>query len=45
MAWAHVDIISLHAGRIRSVNLHEPASMVRVDKPWTGPTRRNTTGC
>jgi protease I len=32
MAGADVDIVSLHAGRIRGVNLHEPASMVRVDK-------------
>lgn len=32
MAGAKVDIVSLHAGRIRGVNLHEPASMVRVDK-------------
>ena len=31
-AGAKVDIVSLHAGRIRGVNLHEPASMVRVDK-------------
>jgi protease I len=31
-AGADVDIVSLHAGRIRGVNLHEPASMVRVDK-------------
>lgn len=32
MEGADVDIVSLHAGRIRGVNLHEPASMVRVDK-------------
>ncbi|MES2535840.1 MAG: type 1 glutamine amidotransferase domain-containing protein [Pseudomonadota bacterium] len=32
MAGADVDIISLHAGRIRGVNLHEPASKVHVDK-------------
>jgi protease I len=32
LAGAEVDIVSLHAGRIRGVNLHEPASMVRVDK-------------
>ncbi len=32
MAGADVDIVSLHAGRIRGVNLHEPAGMVRVDK-------------
>jgi protease I len=32
LAGADVDIVSLHAGRIRGVNLHEPASMVRVDK-------------
>ena len=31
-AGAKVDIVSLHAGRIRGVNLHEPASMVRVDE-------------
>ena len=29
---AHVDIISLRRGRIRGVNLHEPASRVRVDR-------------
>ena len=28
---AKVDIISLRRGRIRGVNLHEPASRVRVD--------------
>ena len=28
----HVDIISLRRGRIRGVNLHEPASRVRVDR-------------
>ncbi|SNS92747.1 protease I [Noviherbaspirillum humi] len=32
LAGAKVDIVSLHGGRIRGVNLHEPASMVRVDK-------------
>ena len=32
LAGADVDIVSLHAGWIRGVNLHEPASMVRVDK-------------
>jgi protease I len=31
-AGAHVEIISLRRGRIRGVNLHEPASRVRVDK-------------
>lgn len=31
MAGADVDIVSLHGGRIRGVNLHEPASMVCVD--------------
>lgn len=31
-AGANVDIVSLRAGRIRGVNLHEPASRVRVDK-------------
>ena len=30
-AGAHVDIISLRPGRIRGVNLHEPASRVTVD--------------
>lgn len=29
-AGAHVDIVSLRRGRIRGVNLHEPASRVRV---------------
>ncbi|WP_194725659.1 type 1 glutamine amidotransferase domain-containing protein [Noviherbaspirillum malthae] len=32
MEGADVDIISLHPGRIRGVNLHEPASKVHVDK-------------
>ena len=32
MAGATVDVISLRQGRIRGVNLHEPASRVRVDK-------------
>jgi len=32
IAGADVDIVSLHGGRIRGVNLHEPASKVRVDK-------------
>src|SRR5690349_2936006 len=31
-AGAHVDIISLRPGRIRGVNLHEPASRVTVDR-------------
>jgi protease I len=31
IAGANVDIISLRAGRIRGVNLHEPASRVKVD--------------
>src|SRR3954470_15263309 len=31
VAGADVDIISLRRGRIRGVNLHEPASRVRVD--------------
>lgn len=30
-AGAQVDVISLRAGRIRGVNLHEPASRVKVD--------------
>lgn len=30
-AGAHVDIVSLRHGRIRGVNLHEPASRVAVD--------------
>src|SRR5919112_484920 len=29
---ADVDIVSLRAGRIRGVNLHEPASRVSVDR-------------
>jgi protease I len=32
LAGAKVDIISLHRGAIRGVNLHEPASRVRVNK-------------
>jgi len=32
---ASVDIVSLRHGRIRGVNLHEPASRVRVDKTLT----------
>jgi deglycase len=32
MARAAVDVISLRHGRIRGVNLHEPAGRVRVDK-------------
>lgn len=31
-AGANVDIVSLRRGRIRGVNLHEPASRVRVDR-------------
>ena len=31
-AGAEVDVISLRHGSIRGVNLHEPASRVRVDK-------------
>jgi protease I len=31
-AGGHVDIISLRPGRIRGVNLHEPASRVKVDR-------------
>src|SRR3954462_14702859 len=31
-AGADVDIVSLRHGRIRGVNLHEPASRVKVDK-------------
>ena len=32
VAGAHVDIVSLRPGRIRGVNLHEPASRVSVDR-------------
>ena len=32
LAGAQVDVISLRHGRIRGVNLHEPASRVGVDK-------------
>ena len=32
VAGATVDIVSLRHGRIRGVNLHEPASRVHVDK-------------
>lgn len=32
LAGGSVDIVSLRHGRIRGVNLHEPASRVRVDK-------------
>ncbi|MFL6675314.1 MAG: type 1 glutamine amidotransferase domain-containing protein [Massilia sp.] len=31
-AGAEVDIISLHPGRIRGMNLHQPAELVAVDK-------------
>ena len=31
-AGAQVDIVSLRRGRIRGVNLHEPASRVKVDR-------------
>lgn len=31
-AGAQVDVVSLRAGRIRGVNLHEPASRVQVDR-------------
>lgn len=32
LAGATVDVISIHPGRIRGMNLHEPASRVRVDR-------------
>jgi protease I len=32
VAGAKVDVVSLRHGRIRGVNLHEPASRIRVDK-------------
>jgi hypothetical protein len=32
MAGTNVDIVSMHAGRIRGVNLHEPAGKVPVTK-------------
>jgi protease I len=32
LAGAQVDVVSLRRGRIRGVNLHEPAGKVRVDK-------------
>lgn len=32
LAGATVDVVSLRKGRIRSVNLHEPASRIRVNK-------------
>ena len=32
MAGAEVDVVSLRHGRIRGVNLHEPAGRVRVTK-------------
>jgi protease I len=31
-AGAEVDIVSLHGGRIRGMNLHQPAELVAVDK-------------
>jgi protease I len=34
-AGAHVDVVSLRHGRIRGVNLHEPARRVRVTKTLT----------
>src|SRR3954471_11731061 len=36
MAGADVDIVSLRNGRIRGVNLHEPASRVKVTKTIDG---------
>jgi protease I len=35
LAGADVDIVSLRSGRIRGVNLHEPAARVKVDKTIT----------
>jgi len=35
-AGADVDIISLRRGKIRGVNLHEPASRIRVTKTVEG---------
>ncbi len=32
LAGAKVDVISIHRGRIRGMNLHEPASTVGVDR-------------
>src|SRR3954454_7725165 len=32
LAGAHADVVSLRHGRIRGVNLHMPATRVRVDK-------------
>jgi protease I len=37
-AGARVDIVSLRPGRIRGVNLHEPAAKVRVDRTVTQVT-------
>jgi protease I len=31
-AGAEVDIVSLHGGRIRGMNMHQPAELVQVDK-------------
>ncbi|HJR75376.1 MAG TPA: DJ-1/PfpI family protein [Nitrospiraceae bacterium] len=42
---AKVDIISLRRGRIRGVNLHEPAGRVHVDRTSTMQTPACTTGC
>jgi protease I len=45
LAGAKVDIISLRHGKIRGVNLYEPANRVRVTKRYEKQTRPTTTGC
>jgi protease I len=43
-AGAQVDIVSLHPGRIRGVNLHEPASKVKVTKTLSETNPSNYDG-
>jgi hypothetical protein len=44
-AGATVDVVSLRHGRIRGVNLHEPAGRVRVDKTVEEADPRRMTLC
>jgi protease I len=43
-AGAEVDIVSLHRGRIRGMNLHQPADLVRVDKTVDAVSARDYDG-
>jgi protease I len=45
MGGATVDIISLRRGRIRGVNLHEPAGRVHVDRTVYDTDPVSTTDC